>query len=135
MRSTINRLDKGLFLTVHRYTIVYCIIINCRLLIKFCLIFENLFQRSSGMQWFDFWSLIVDLCGPNTGAFLILAKLFSRSSFYGMACFSIQSLLVDHIWILLQLQKIFWEGPVLKLLYLIVDHLYGCFPYYRGLYQ
>ena len=37
-----------------------------------------------------------------------------------------QSLLVDHIWILLLLKKIFWEGPVLKLLHLIVDHLFGC---------
>ena len=34
-----------------------------------------------------------------------------------------QSLLVDHIWILLLLQIIFSKVPVLMLLYLIVDHL------------
>ena len=46
-----------------------------------------------------------------------------------------QSLLVEHIWMLLLLQTIFWEGTVLMLLYLIVDHLHGCFSCFRGLFQ
>ena len=46
-----------------------------------------------------------------------------------------QFLLVDHIWILLLLHKIFLEDPVLKVLYLIVDQLYGCLSCFRGLYQ
>ena len=35
-----------------------------------------------------------------------------------------QSLLVDHIWMVLLFQRTFWEGQVLMLSYLIVDHLY-----------
>ena len=35
-----------------------------------------------------------------------------------------QSLLMDHIWMLLLFQRMFWDGQVLMLLYLIVDHLY-----------
>ena len=35
-----------------------------------------------------------------------------------------QSLLADHIWMLLLFQRIFWEGLVLMLLHLIIDHLY-----------
>ena len=35
-----------------------------------------------------------------------------------------QSLLVDHIWMLLLFQIVFCEGKVLMLLYLNVDHLY-----------
>ena len=46
-----------------------------------------------------------------------------------------QSLLVDHIWMLLLLQRTFTEGPELMLLHLVVDHFYGCFPYFRGLFQ
>ena len=46
-----------------------------------------------------------------------------------------QSLLVDNIWILLLLRKIFWKFPVLMLIYLILDHLYGCFSCFRWLYQ
>ena len=34
-----------------------------------------------------------------------------------------QSLLVDHIWMLLLLQRIFSEVPVLMLFYLMVEHL------------
>ena len=36
---------------------------------------------------------------------------------------------------LLLLQRIFSEVPVLVLLYLTVDHLHGCFSYSRGLFQ
>ena len=46
-----------------------------------------------------------------------------------------KSLLVDHIWMLLLLQRIFSESPVLMLLCLIVDHWYGCFSYFRGIFQ
>ena len=35
-----------------------------------------------------------------------------------------QSLLVDHIWMLLLFQRMFSEGQVLMMLYLNVDHLY-----------
>ena len=42
-------------------------------------------------------------------------------------------MLVNHIWMLLLLQRIFWEVPVLVLLYLIVHHLYGCFCCFRRL--
>ena len=35
-----------------------------------------------------------------------------------------QSLLVDHIWILLLFQRMFGEGQVLMLLYLIMDYLH-----------
>ena len=38
-----------------------------------------------------------------------------------------QSFLVDHIWMLLLFQRIFSEGQILMLLYLIVDHLYDAF--------
>ena len=43
MRITFGRFDKGLFLKVHCYTIVYYIIFNCGSLAKFFLILENLF--------------------------------------------------------------------------------------------
>ena len=39
-----------------------------------------------------------------------------------------QSLLVDHIWMLLLFQRISEEGQVLMILYLIVDHLYVASP-------
>ena len=55
------------------------------------------------------------------GCFSYLDELFSRSSFYDIACFWI---LMDHIWMLLLLQRIFWEGQVLMLLDSIVDHLW-----------
>ena len=42
--------------------------------------------------------------------------------------------LMDHIWMLLLLQRIFSEVPVLMLLYLILDNLYGCFSCFRGLF-
>ena len=35
-----------------------------------------------------------------------------------------QSLLVDHIWMLLLFQRLLLEGQVLMLLYLNVEHLY-----------
>ena len=84
MRITFDRFDKELFLKVHHYTIVYHIIFNCGLLIKFSLILEYLFRRSSGMPQFDLLSLIVDCL---IGCFM--DKLFSRSSFYDTVCFSI----------------------------------------------
>ena len=43
-------------------------------------------------------------------ACLNLERLFSRSNFYNIACF--QSLLVDSIWMLLLLQRMFWEGQM-----------------------
>ena len=46
-----------------------------------------------------------------------------------------QSLLVDHIWSLLLLQRIFSEVPVLMLLYSNVDYLHGCFSCFRALCQ
>ena len=79
MRATFRSFDKGFFLKVHRYTVVYYIIFNCGSLTKFSLILENLFRRSSSIPQFEFWS----------GASLILRKLFSRSSFYDVVCFSI----------------------------------------------
>ena len=39
-----------------------------------------------------------------------------------------QSLLMDHIWMLLLLQRIF----SVVLLYLILDHFYTCFSRFRG---
>ena len=44
-----------------------------------------------------------------------------------MAYTIFQSLLVDHIWMLLLLQKIFSEVLILMLLYSVVDHLHGNF--------
>ena len=46
-----------------------------------------------------------------------------------------QSLLVEHMWMLLLLQKIFSKVPVLTLLYSIVDHLYGCLCCFKELFQ
>ena len=75
MRSNFTRLDKGVFLTVHRYTVVSCITINCRPVTKFCLVFENLFRRSSGMQWFDFWTLIEETVGPVLKTWSVWGKI------------------------------------------------------------
>ena len=36
-----------------------------------------------------------------------------------------QSLLVDHVWMLLLLQRVFSDVSVLMLLYSIVNHLHG----------
>ena len=47
MRTTFGWFDYGLFLKVHRYTMVYYIIFNCGSLTKFCLILEDLFRRTS----------------------------------------------------------------------------------------
>ena len=44
-------------------------------------------------------------------------------------------LLIDHIWMLLLLQRIFSEVLVLMLLYLNLDHLYECFSYFRGIFR
>ena len=46
-----------------------------------------------------------------------------------------QSLLVGHIWMLLLLQRIFTEVPVLILLYLILDQSYECFSSFRELFH
>ena len=56
------------------------------------------------------------------GASLILEKLFSRSNFYDITCFSILAS-GPYLDVLLLLQRIFPEVPGLMLLYLIVDHL------------
>ena len=45
-----------------------------------------------------------------------------------------QSLLVDHIWMMLLLQRIFSEVLVL-ILYSIMDQLYGYFSYFRGFFN
>ena len=45
-----------------------------------------------------------------------------------------QSLLMNQIWMLLLLQRVFSEVPVLILLYLILDHLYGSFSCFRRLF-
>ena len=83
MSTSFTRFDKRLFLKVHCYTIVYYIKFNCGSLTKFSLILEGLFLRSCDMA-FDFqqWTTY-------TGPSLILEKLFSRSSFYHIACFSV----------------------------------------------
>ena len=52
-----------------------------------------------------------------------------------MTCPVFQSVLVDHIWMLLIFHRIFSEVPVLMLLYLIVGHHDGCFSCFRGLFQ
>ena len=58
-------------------------------------------------------------------ASLILEKLFSRSSFYDIPCFSILASGTHlHATICTLLQRIFSEVPVLVLLYSAVDHLY-----------
>ena len=75
MRTTFDKLGKGLFLKVYRYTIVYYIIFNCGSLTRFSLILEDLYRRSRDMLWTAY-----------TGASLILEKLFSMSSFYYITC-------------------------------------------------
>ena len=67
------------------------------------------------MQQFHFLSLIEK---TYTGASLILEKLFSWSGFYDIASFSVTA---SGPWLLLK--KIFSKGPVLMLLYSIVNHL------------
>ena len=57
------------------------------------------------------------------GASLILEKLFSRSSFYYIDCFSILAT-GPHLDATITSGNIV---PVLMLLYLFVDHLYACF--------
>ena len=72
------------------------------------------------------WFLIYN-CGP----FIRVLPLFSRNFSVGPVFMTqpvFQSLLVDHIWMLLLFQRMFWEGQVLMLLYLIVDNLYDTSP-------
>ena len=62
-------------------------------------------------------------CGPFIRVLLLFQRKFSvRPVFMTQSVF--QSLLVDHIWMLLLFQVMFWEGQVLMLLYLLVEHLY-----------
>ena len=76
--------------------------------------------------------ILVFKCEPAyTGAYLVLQKQLSVFMTYPVY----QYLLVDHIWMLLILQIIFSEVPVLMLLCQIVEHLYGCFSCFRGLFQ
>ena len=93
------------------------------------LILEDLFWRSSWMP-----NLIFDLLlwTTYTGASLILNFLVGPVF---ITWFVFQSLLVDHIWMQLLLQRIFSKVPVLMLLYLIVDRLYRCFSCCRGLFR
>ena len=73
----------------------------------------------------------------NYGPFIRVLLLFQKNFSVGpvfMTWLVFQSLLVDHIWMLLLLQRIFSEVPVLTLLYSIVDHLYGRFSCFRGLF-
>ena len=86
MRTTFGNFDEGLFVKVHHYTIVYYIIFNCGLLTKFSLFLEDFFEVPVVCHnlIFDFW-----LWTAYTGVSLILEKLFSSSSFYGIYYFSI----------------------------------------------
>ena len=45
-------------------------------------------------------------------------------TFFFLNSLFLQSFLPDHIWMVLLLKTIFWEGPLLILFYLIVDQLY-----------
>ena len=117
MRATFTRFDKGLFLKIHRYIIVYYAIINCGWLTKFSLILED--------------HLIFNY-GPFIRVLLLFKRNMSSVCLVFMTQHVFQSLQVDHIQILLLL-LFFWESLVLMLLHLILDHLYGCFFYFRGL--
>ena len=67
-------------------------------------------------------------CSQN---FLLFQRNFSVGPvFMTQAVF--QYLLMDNIWMLLLLQRIFSEVPVLMLLYLNLDHFYGCFSSFTG---
>ena len=129
MRTTFTRFDKGLFLKVHRYTIVYYIKLNSGVLTTFSLI--RIFSEGPAVCH----NLIFDiyLWTAYTRASLFLEKLFSGSRFYDIPCFSILAS-GPHLMLLI-LQRVFWEDPVLMLLYLIVDSLYGCFSCFKGLFQ
>ena len=83
MRTTFGRFNKGLFLKVHRCTMVYYIIFNCELLTKF----QRIFFESPAVSHnliFDLqsWTAYADVS-------LILEKIFSTSIFYDIICFSI----------------------------------------------
>ena len=84
-------------------------------------------------KWYQITHYISNLLWIPHKTFSILEELFSSSIFMKLPVFKF--LLVDHIWSLLLLQTIFPEVQVLMLLYSIVDHLYGCFSYCRGLFQ
>ena len=132
MRTTFSRFDKGAFLKIHCYTIV----IRSYLIVDRSQIFFYNFRGllSKLLRYAIIWFLIFN-CGPTayTGASLILEKFSVGTVLMTQPVF--QSLLVDHIWMLLLLQRIFWEDPVLVLLYLIVEHLYECFSCFRVLFH
>ena len=83
MRTTFGRFNKGLFLKVHRCTMVYYIIFNCELLTKF----QRIFFEGPAVSH----NLIFDLQSwtAYTDVSLILEKIFSTSIFYYIVCFSI----------------------------------------------
>ena len=63
----------------------------------------------------------------------MLDKIFNRSSNYDIACFSV---LASRPQLNATINSYkFSEVPVLTLLYLILDHFYGCFSCFRGLFQ
>ena len=81
MRPTSIRLFKGLFLMLHRYTIVYCIIINYGLLTKILPNFWKSFLKVQ--QYAIIWFLIF-----NCGLLIQVLLLFYRN-FLEITCFSI----------------------------------------------
>ena len=126
MRTTFGRFCRELFLKVHCYTIIN----YCGSLTKFSVILEDLFRSSRECPSFI---LIFDW-EPLIRVLLLFWRNFSVGPIF-MTQPVFQSLLVDHIWMLLLLQKIFSEVPVLMLLYPIVDHLHGCFSCFRWLFS
>ena len=67
--------------------------------------------------------MLQECCERPIRVLLLFQKNFSVGSvFITQSVF--QSWLVDHIWMLPLSQRMFWEGQVLMLLYLVVDHLY-----------
>ena len=129
MRTTFGRFDKRLFLKVHRDTIVYYFILNSGSLTKFSLILED---SPKAQQYTIILILIFINCGPLTGASLILEKLFSGSSFYDLACFSILAS-GSHLDATITSDNIFRSSIIDA--NPILDHLYGCFSCFKGLFQ
>ena len=117
MRTTFGNFDEGLFVKVHHYTMVY-LIVDCS---QNFLYFWRIFFEVPVVCH----NLIFD-CGPLIRVFLLFQRNFSVVPVF-MAYTIFQSLLVDHIWMLLLLQKIFSEVLILMLLYSVVDHLHGNF--------
>ena len=129
MRTTFGMFNKGLFLKVYRYIIVYYTIYNCGLLTKSN--FRGPFPKVQ--RYAIIWFLICN-CGPLARVLLLFQRNFSA----GLVLMTqpvFQSLLVGHIWMLLLLQGIFSEVSVLMLSYSIVDHIYRCFSCFRRFFQ